>query len=174
MLHAVLTTIEVKTRMTSNEIRKGWQNARTIMEIANEVKGYGPQGWKSLRTEAIAYRLAQRLQSTTRVYNEAATPTEAGFDVHILRIPERDQPVGGQLGADLHMEPINRSEYMPTCRLTHTTLSDVYYMVVQDSYYSLAERNWTYTDIGVQVMDYMNWATCSWDEYESLLANRLA
>jgi hypothetical protein len=171
MLHAVLATFEVKTRMTARDMAKGWENARATMQLAAEVKGYGNlSGWTSVRTDALAYRLAQRLETTEVAYVDAATPEETVFDVYVLRLPPADQPPRGTLGAFLHMEPVDEPErFVPTCALSHTALSDVYYRLVQDSYYTLAQRNWSYGDIGRQVMDYMAWATLPWDEYEAML-----
>ncbi len=170
MLHAVIGATEVKTRMTTADIRKGWQGAVAIMELAGDVKNYGdPSSFSSVRTEAIAYRIAQRLQTAERTYVGASMPEKAGFDIYILSIPDQEQPPGRQLGAELHMEPVGKGRFAPTCRLSHTLLADVYYRLVQDAYYTLANRNWSYGDIGQHVMDYMAWATCSWDEYEALL-----
>jgi hypothetical protein len=171
MLHAVLRTLEVKTRMTVRDVAKGWDNARFVMELANEVRAYGNRnGWTSVQTGALAYRLAQRLEATYAGFVKAAKPDEAGFDVSILRIPSRGQTSDRSLGAELHMEPVNGSDrFIPMCRLSHTALSDVYYRLVQDSYYVLAHRNWSYGQVGQQVMNYMAWATASWGEHKAVL-----
>jgi hypothetical protein len=174
MLHAVLTAFEVKTRMTTRDVARGWDNARQIMDLAGELRRYGNHGgWTAVRTDAIAYRLAQRLETIDAYYVNAATPDDAGFDVYVLRIPPRDQAPGATLGAEMHMEPVEGPErFIPTCRLSHTALSDAYYRLVQDSYYTLAHRNWSYGHIGRHVMEYMAWATASWDEYEAMLRRR--
>jgi uncharacterized protein DUF6602 len=171
MLHAVVAATEVKTRLTTRDVRRGWKSACSIMEISNDVKGYGkPSGFSSVHTEAIAYRVAQSLETTETAYVEAATPDCAGFDVYVLSVPDADQPRGSLLGAELHMEPIGgKGRFVPTFRLSHTLLADIYYRLVQDAYYTLSERNWSHGDIGRHVMEYMAWATCSWNEYAALM-----
>jgi hypothetical protein len=170
MLHAVVATLEVKTRLTTRDVQKGWENARHIMKLAAEVKGYGDVGgWTSVQTDGIAYRLAQSLETIDSAYVNVATPHAASFDVSVLRLPPRDQPPGGTLGAEMHMEPVEGPEdYIPTCRLTHTALSDVYYHLVQTAYYVLHRRDWSFDDIGAHFLDYMAWATASWKQYATL------
>jgi hypothetical protein len=72
----------------------------------------------------------------------------------------------------LHFEPIENKrnknkidKYIPTCLASFNPLSDIYYTIVQKSYYILGSRNISFKDIGFQVMDYLSWATCSWDQY---------
>lgn len=48
-------------------------------------------------------------------------------------------------------------------------LSDLYYRTVQDSYYTLSAKDWSFGDIGAHVMNYMTWATLSWDAYAALM-----
>ena len=173
MLHSVIATYEVKTRMTTRDLARGWANARKIMRLAGEIRSYGygyRGGWSAVRTDAIAYRLAQRLETTDRTYVKEATPTEAGFDVNILRLPPQDQAPGGNLGADLHMEPIGKGpdSYLPTCRLSQTMLSDVYFRLVQDAYYTLAHRDWSFGHIGQHFNEYMAWATLPWEDYAAM------
>ena len=163
MLHSVIDTIEVKTRMTSRDIKRGWANAITIRQIANEVRGYGSlKGWSMVGTFAIAYRIAQQLPATYKVYVDNGKPDEAGFGIDVLRLPDQEQPKGGELGAYLHFEPGgSKTPFSPLCLPSYTMLSDVYYRMVLDGYYTLADRNWSYDDIGQHIMAYMAWTTCS-------------
>jgi len=173
MLHGVVRTFEVKTRMTTRNVKITWQNAKGVMELNDEVEAYRPSGsFKAINADAIAYRIATRLESIDSAYQGSRRPTEGGFDVYILRLSPAEQPSNKvHVGAELHFEPeIDDSgkdldTYLPTCRLSHTPLSDVYYGLVQNSYYTLADRNWSFGEIGQHVTHYMSWATCSWDDY---------
>ena len=54
--------------------------------------------------------------------------------------------------------------FMPIPRASFTLLSDVYYRIVQDAYYTLEDRDYSFGDIGRHIMDYMSWASASWDD----------
>jgi hypothetical protein len=157
----------------------GWENAIEIVELANEIPEYGSSddiGFATIRTEGLAYRLASSLDSIDTAYIRAGQPHRAGWDVYVLRLPDAEQVPGKQLGASLHFEPIVEdtsddgvTPFLPTCGLSQTPLSDMYYRLVQDAYYCLAERDWSYGHIGRQIMDYMSWASYSWRDYERAL-----
>ena len=55
MLHSVVTTLEVKTRLTTNHIAKMWQDAVRIMSLARQVKGYSGDEFGSIQTRGFAY-----------------------------------------------------------------------------------------------------------------------
>jgi hypothetical protein len=46
---------------------------------------------------------------------------------------------------------------------SYTPLSDFYYELVQNSYYTLGQRDFSLIDLGEHLMDYMEWTTTSWD-----------
>lgn len=167
MLHSVIKTIEVKTRMTSQDIRDMWKNSMEIMSLASEVKKYGGFEWGAVSTLGFAYRSANRLSSVEDKYIEAADPWKTSLDIYLLSVHEKDRLAGKKHGVELHFEPEFKTEksrkvtgYFPTTRPSYTPLSDLYYCLVQDSYYVLGQRNYSFTDIGKHVMSYMSWATC--------------
>lgn len=169
MLHSVIKTIEVKTRITSNDMKKIWENSLNVMFLASEVKGYSGFEWGAVSTLVFAYRSANRLDTIERKYIEYADPWNAGIDIFLLRLPEKDQVAGKKHGVEFHFEPKFESEksdkvigYDSITRASYTPLSDLYYGLVQDSYYHLGHRNSSFNDIGQHVMDYMAWSTCSW------------
>ena len=170
MLHAVIKTIEVKTRITTRDVKKTWANSLEIMSLASEVEGYGGHEWGAVITSGFAYRSANRFATLENSYIEAGDPRRAGLDIYLLRVPEKDQIPGREHGIELHFEPGFSSKesdqvigYFPISRASYTPLSDLYYRLVQDSYYVLGSRNFTYTNIGQHIMEYMAWATCPWN-----------
>jgi len=171
LLHSVVHTIEVKTRLTTTNMAIAWNNAAKIMSLASEVTGYG-EGHGSIRTSAFAYRSRNSLDAIEDKYSHLEDPENTGLDIYIMRLADRDQTGSKPLGVELHFEPTFESEnshietgVTPTCRASYTPLSDLYYWIVQDSYYRLAARNQSFSSIGEDVMNYLSWATCTWDEY---------
>jgi len=170
MLHSVIQTIEVKTRVTTRDIEKMWKDSIEIMELASELAGHGdPADFRSVRTTAFAFRSAQRLDTLEQKYEEVGKPDKSGLDITILRLSDKN--IKKDVGVELHFEPRFASEkstkligFMPIPGASFTPLSDLYYRMVQNSYYTIEKRRHSYGDIGRHVMDYMNWATASWDK----------
>ncbi|MFQ5712585.1 MAG: DUF6602 domain-containing protein [Candidatus Scalinduaceae bacterium] len=166
MLHSVVGTMEVKTRITTSDIPKLWKNYATIMSLASEVEGYGNQRIGSIFSWAFAYRSKNRLDTLAERYFDAGTP-EFGLDLILLRLPDKDQMRPEKIGLLFHFEPNFESDecrevvgYDPILIPQFTPLSDLYYRLVQDSYYCLANRGYEFHDIGMHIMKYMSWSTC--------------
>jgi len=177
MLHSVISTIEVKTNITSADMTKMWYDSEIIMGLAAEISSYRSEEFMGLITRGFAYKCANKLDTLEKKYIEAAQPKKASLDIYMLRLHSSDQTNEKNIGAELHFEPIDENDehyddsfdgYVPTCRASFNPLSDLYYTIIQDSYYTLGDRNISYTDIGVHIMDYLSWSTCSWDKYWEL------
>lgn len=172
MLHSILSTIEVKTNLSSKDIKKSWNDSVKIMELASHIDGYGSNGWSSLSTKVLAYRCVQSLDGIEETYSSAGKPLKASLDITILRFRDQDQPKGVEIGGELHFEtPFEDEEevgpvdgFYPGLGASYTPLSDFYYRLVQNSYYTLGSRDFSYIDIGEHFMQYMSWATASWDD----------
>ncbi len=170
MLHSVIQTIEVKTRITTHDIEKMWKDSIEIMELAAEVNGYGnPGDFSSVHTTAFAFRSAQSLDTLEQKYEEVGKPRKSGLDITVLRLSDKN--IKKEIGVELHFEPDFASEkskkvigFIPIPGASFTPLSDLYYRMVQNSYYTMEERGYSYGDIARHVMDYMSWATASWDK----------
>ena len=165
MLHSVIASIEVKTRLSTRDIPKMWSDAIEIMRLANEVEPYGELGeWGSISTEVFAYRSAQSIDALEAKYIQVCKPESSALDIHILRLPYPKLPP--TIGFELHFEPPfeDGEDYLPTTRASYSMLSDVYYTVVQNAYYTLDAREYSYGDVGEHIMDYMSWSTYLGDE----------
>lgn len=162
MLHSLITTIEVKTRLTTRDIEKLWSDSIKIMKLAAEVEPYGNFGeWGSISTQVFAYRSAQSLDALETKYVQLCQPQSSMLDIQILRLPHRDLPQ--TIGFELHFEPVVEDnilvEYVPMAIPFYNILSDLYYRLIQNSYYSLQTRDYSYGDIGQHIMSYMSWST---------------
>lgn len=169
MLHSVVGIIECKTNITTAAVKKLWVNASTISALASEVEGYAEREWGSLFQFGFAYRSQRRLDTLADRFFSSGTPDKGFVDLFLLRLPEKDQDRQEKVGAFLHFEASSEKatgqvdEYIPTLMRMFTPLSDLYYMVVQDSYYTLGARDFSLSDIGNHVMGYLSWSSCSSD-----------
>ncbi len=168
MLHSLIATIEVKTSLSAKDIKKMWKDSIEIMSLASEVQGYGGFKWGTVIPHGFAYGSRNRLNTLKDRYVEAGQPEESTLDICLLRLHPKDQKNPKEIGVELHFEPILEddknnqiTEHIPTCRPSFTPLSDLYYNIVQTSYYTIGSRNYSYSDIGRHVSNYMSWATCA-------------
>jgi len=182
MAHSVIDAIEIKTNITTNDIKKISANSKLIMEILaeEEIIGCYPK-WGTVMTSAIAYQCAQRLNTLEKTYIESSAPKLSNTDITILRYPAKDLESRSGVGGTLHFEQLdkenvplvsvnNRDKYIKHDCLfmsisSHTPLSDFYYNLVQNAYYTLGDRNFTFHDIGNDFNNYMTWATAKWQDF---------
>ena len=178
MLHSVVGTFEVKTRLATHHIGKICKDAIRIMSLAEQVKGYAGNGWGDVMTNAFAYGCVNKLDALAAKYEKECKPDQAGLDISILRLHPSDQAISTPLGIELHFEPTSTDDssdtvcgYVPLRIPQFTPLSDLYYTLVQNAYYTLGRRNHSLSDIGQHVMDYMSWSSCTLEKYYKLKAN---
>ncbi len=175
MLHSVISVIEVKTNITSNDMKKMWDDSKKVMLLASEIPSYGQAGqWGAIMSYGFAYKCANKLNTLEDKYIQFACPKITSLDIYLLRLHPSDQVQSKNIGAVLHFEPIDEEDedyedsldgYIPTCRACYNPLSDLYYEIIQNSYYTLGSRDISFSEIGAHVMDYLSWSTCSWDDY---------
>lgn len=164
MLHSVISTIEIKTNLTSSDIKKICKDSLEINRLFNEVFE-NPEDFGRQSTSAFAYRSTIKINTVTSTYSDNHDPFNMDLDLYIMRLHKSDQPNEEELGALIHYEPeIDSDTPEPTSYdlisiLQRTPLSDFYYCLVQNSYYTLGSRNTTELDIGQHLMDYMAWST---------------
>ncbi len=181
MLHSVIQTIEIKTNLTSTDIKKVSNDTRKITELMNEVDVFNKQSFSSPITKVFAYRIKNKLETIEQSFQKNCEPTAFHYDLVILRLPEQDFN-NKEIGCELHYEPVSeedicemkekyevpkesfKDEFLFGTRASYTPLSDLYYSLVQDGYYMLGDRNFRFDDIGEHIMSYMSWSTASWND----------
>ena len=181
MLHSVIQTIEIKTNLTSTDIKKVSNDTRKITELMNEVDVFNKQSFSSPITKVFAYRIKNKLETIEHSFQKNCEPTAFHYDLVILRLPEQDFN-NKEIGCELHYEPVSeedisemkekyevpkesfKDEFLFGTRASYTPLSDLYYSLVQDGYYMLGDRNFGFDDIGEHIMSYMSWSTASWND----------
>lgn len=163
MLHAVVGIVECKTRIRSSDVKRLWSDGGELMKLASEVKGYAGEGWGSVALYCFAYRSCVSLNTLADRFFKSATPDSVMMNLFLLQIPARDHADSEQGGAILYLEgPLRRdmtNESKPTLVRLQTPLSDLYYAIVQEAYYCLDARGFSFGDIGGHVMSYMTWST---------------
>lgn len=188
MLHSVVQIIEIKTNLRSSDIKKICSDVAKIRDLISQTDDFkSVNSFKTPIQSCLAYRIRNKLDSIIGSYQKHSAPEKYHFDLSILRLEDRDFN-DLDAGCEIHYEPITgiaiedfiekyhvsedeiSGSYLLTVRPCYTVLSDIYYQVVQTSYYILGERNYSFDDIGEHIMEYMEWSTASWDKL--YLANK--
>lgn len=170
MLHSVLRTFEIKTNLKTKDIQKSLQAAKQVELLAKEVPEFGYiDSFSYPQSLLVAYNCAHRLSSLEKALFSDIDAERVHMDAILLRYHAADQVSREAVGGELHLEPSFPGEeggegplaggYFPMSRPSHTPLSDLYYSLVQDSYYTLGDRNFSFHEIGAHFNDYMNWST---------------
>lgn len=190
MLHSVVQIIEIKTNLRTSDIKKICSDVAKTRELIVQADDFKAiNSFKNPIQSCLAYRIKNKLDSIIGSYQKYSDPENYHFDLSILRL-ENKEFNDLDAGCEIHYEPItgisikdfvdkygvSESEFSGSFFLTvipcYTVLSDLYYKIVQNSYYILGERNYSFTDIGAHIMEYMEWSTASWEDLYS--ANRVA
>lgn len=157
-----------------------WENAVKVMSLAREVKGYAGNKWGAITTSGFAFGCANRLKTIEARYDAEGKPEKASLDISLLRLHPKDAVISKPLGIQFHFEPRfpNKKSsdvkgYDMTSIPQFTPLSDLYYELIQDSYYILGSRGHSPIDIGSQIMKYMAWSTCPWEKYYEMKQHEL-
>jgi len=185
MLHSVIQIIEIKTNLRSSDLKKICSDVIKTKDLISQVNDFKKvNDFKSPVVSCLAYRIRNKLDSIINSYQKYSDPENYHFDLSILRLDDKEFN-DSDAGCDIHYEPITGIEiqdfkekydiseneisgsYFLTVRPCYTALSDLYYQLVQNSYYILGERNYSFTEIGEHIMEYMEWSTASWEDLYS-------
>jgi hypothetical protein len=169
MLHSVIHIYEVKTNLRTRDVKKSIDNAKIVFKLTQEVEEFkAPGEWGTPQVTLFAYATAQRLGSIQGTYFKNSVPESAPMDGVILRCHASDIGIAGGQGGTLHLGPPFPGEdgqgprpdgHFPAFIPSHTPLSDLYYTLVQNAYYTLGERDYSFNEIGAHFNEYMEWAT---------------
>lgn len=171
MLHSVVYCIEVKTNIRTTDLVKMHKNSKTIISLA-ENEFASADGSPFVSCIAFAYRSECRLEKLANKYFDIFVDDSAHTDLYLLRVPNLDRVDKHANGALLHLEPyynedtptdadgwIIVDEWIHDVTSMYTPLSDFYYRLIQNAYYSLESRDFSFGDIGAHLMEYMSWST---------------
>jgi len=170
MLHSVVYCIEVKTNIRTTDLVKMRKNSKTIISLA-ENEFASADGSPFVSCIAFAYRSECRLEKLAKKYFDIFVDDSAHTDLYLLRVPDPDRIDKHANGALLHLEPsfnedttdadgwMTVDEWIPLVYSMYTPLSDFYYRLIQDAYYCLESRNFSFGDIGAHLNEYMSWST---------------
>ncbi|WP_308993999.1 DUF6602 domain-containing protein [Mariniflexile litorale] len=167
MAHSVLRIIEIKTNLTTKDLKKTAIIFSKTKPLFNTIWKRDQSGFDKPVFELLAYRLTVKERTIENSYFENCNPADNHFDVSILRSEELQD-----YGIQLHFEPtsqwnefkevtkdILKDKFLLTCFKQRTPLADFYYQLIQDSYYTIHHRNYSLKDIGEHFMEYLNWTT---------------
>lgn len=173
MLHSVVQVIEVKTTVRKRDVRAILEAAAKVFELSTSVFPRHLHG--AISMVAIGYGPSARLNTIEAHFFDRARQVRE-CDLLLLRVrPAEIESDAAIVGAELHWEPdgpdppehatvprlaeIPINEWIETTRFTHAPLSDLYYTLVQNAYYTIDARGFDFGDIGAQMMAYMAWGT---------------
>lgn len=170
MLHSIVRTFEIKTNVTTKDIQKSLLAAKKVELLVREVREFeNIDSFSAPQSLLVAYNCFHRLSSLERAFFLDASLDRAKMDAVFLRYHPSDRVARGAAGGQLHLEPPFPEVRGGKAPLpggffhmsipSHTPLSDLYYSLVQDSYYTLGERDFSFDVIGAHFNDYMNWST---------------
>lgn len=171
MLHSVIRTYEIKTNLKIKDMQAALAAAKIVETLSREVPEFGNiDGFGFPQSVLFAYHSAARLESLKQAYFADVDGGRVHMDAIILRYHLSDRPGADDApGGELHVEPPFSDDIAcqgpllgggyPASRPMHTPLSDLYYSLVQDSYYVLGERQFSFDALGAHFNEYMNWST---------------
>ncbi|AZE22665.1 DUF6602 domain-containing protein [Pseudomonas chlororaphis] len=68
MLHSVVQCYELKTNLTTRDVKKSIENSQKIAALAQQIKEFSPGEWSAPQITLVAYHTAQRLSSLETVF----------------------------------------------------------------------------------------------------------
>jgi hypothetical protein len=175
MLHSVVYCIEVKTNIQTTDLAKMSNHTREIISLVKN--GFAKtNGDPEVGCIAFAYRSECRAKTLADEYFDIFVDGSTHTDLYLLRVPDSDQNDMPNTGALLHLEPIAKEneigeyetdaegrviveKWLPYMSRHYTPLSDMYYRLIQNSYYELESRNFSFGNIGAHLLKYMSWST---------------
>ncbi len=159
MLDSVLATIEVKLSLGKREIQKIRSNSIILhKQSSGNVKKFSTKHDAGFTQYSIAYKANLGFRTIEGHFFEDCKKTvDPVVDLYILRLTEKDQiyKKEGEIGATLWLEDLKD----PSTLTTLSPLSDFYYRLIQNAYYTAAMRKIDNIGLGNIMNDYMSWGT---------------
>jgi hypothetical protein len=157
MLHSVIATIEVKLTLNKKEINKILQNDEILTKLNSSIFPVRSDwGRGNIIQIALAYSSSIKLNTIKKHYFNNPLSSILHTPLYLLRLHESEQLSNeGDLGAIISLEGGKLNLIMTTL----APLSDLFYILIQNSYFTLASRGFGNDDLGNQMTNYMNWGT---------------
>ena len=157
MLHSVLAAVEVKLSIDKREILKIRKNSKMIEELSAEVFDQKKSN-QAIVQPSFAYRTKNKMRTIAKHFFSGSQPQHPAAELTVLRIHDSDQfgnegPLGAHFAREVDKTPL------PLIFTTLAPLSDFYYRILIDMYYSLYYRNYNFHNLSLHTMKYMNWGT---------------
>jgi hypothetical protein len=151
-LHAVISTIEVKSRLCTREIQNIEKSHTKIVSIRKtlhpDTQKFTHGGYYSL-----SYFAGNTLKHYLKNYFDKTNINIKEIESFILKVKDSDVDKYGKTGAILRHERRSDENIMSSSNI----LSDFYYMLIQDSIQILASRNYDLNNLDRIVGQYFNW-----------------
>jgi len=155
MLHSVVAAIEVKRTLNKSEIQKILHNSSITTSLQSGAFGAAME-WGIVLQKAFAYRASIKTCTIQKHFFAERESDPSRTHLSVLRILPSDFPDPERTyGAHLWLEDHNAPSHVTTV----SPLSDFYYNLVQDAYYTMGARAYDMDDVAENMNQYMNWGT---------------
>lgn len=159
MIDSVLATIEVKLSLGKREIQKIRSNSIKLHKLSSaHIHKSSTKHGAGFAQYSVAYKASLGFQTIAdHFFKNYKKIEDPATDLYILRLTEKDQiyEKEGEIGANLWLE----GSEDPSAVTTLSPLSDFYYRLIQNAYYTEAKRKIDHLELGKIMCDYMSWGT---------------
>lgn len=168
MAHSVLKILELKTNLTSGDIKKTARNFKTCSELLDGIWTGELLSWKKPSFNLVAYRSAIKNTTIENHYFSYCNPESVHFSLHVFQT--KDSPESGMM---FHFEPIGhwiekhkkevpqdlvKDDHLMTTFKESAPVMDLYYAIIQMTYYSLESRKYDLSEIASHFNYYLDWS----------------
>lgn len=164
--HSVIACISVKSTANKKEIAEIITSARKIRSLTNQI--FDSESWDSCILFGFCYTSSLSHNSICNHYFNFSEKENPHVDVTIMR--NKNKTEMSRVGYRLHWEPgyDNNNKYIPLSIDTNSPLSDLFYEILQESYYTLHSRKINLKKLGELTMKYFTWGSIA-EEYKDKL-----
>ena len=169
MGHSVLKIIELKTNLRSGDIKKSSKNFQECMKLLEGIWSGDLISWKKPSFDIVAYRSTIKNATIEQHYHKHCNPKLTHFNIFVFET--KDHPETGRL---FHFEPTShwnenqtlaeenkdlmKNKYKLTTFKEQFPVSDLYYAIIQMTYYTIASRKYELSEIASHFDDYLDWS----------------
>jgi len=157
MLDSVLAIIGLKLKLTKKEINTLIKHSKKNSEL---LEPYLKENNVFIPQYEFAYSTNIKLETIEKHFFNQWDTNPHAINLHIMRILETDQNhTKNFVGAELWFEPSINDVLEPAEITTKSPLSDFYYRLLQNGFYTLDMKGDEFVNIGENLNKYLTWGT---------------
>ncbi|MCK5043554.1 hypothetical protein KAR52_00950 [Candidatus Pacearchaeota archaeon] len=160
---SVICCISIKSNTDKKELIEIVESAKKIRELTNQI--FKPNSWEDCMLLGFCHTASLSFNTVCKHYFESSKQNNPHIDVTVMRKKENEKEL--RTGYYLHWEPGFKKDrqYIPIAIDTNSPLSDFFFQLLQNCYYTLSERKISLVNLGILTMNYFTFGTIR-DEYK--------